>query len=116
MGSEIVAVYAIDFPIDLSLGFGPVSAPQYDPEWRAEIKRTPEEEWCAPLKQSGLRYRVMLEDGRPASVIVASAESVDADVVVVGRSGRGGISELLLGSVSHEVALHCKRPVLLISC
>jgi nucleotide-binding universal stress UspA family protein len=114
MGCEIVAVYAIDYPVDLSLGFGPPAAAQYDPEWRAEIKRTFEEEWCAPLRQSGLPYRVMLEDGRPASVIVGAADSVDADVVVMGRRGRGGVAELLLGSASHEVALQSKRPVLLI--
>ena len=112
MGSEIVAVHAIDYPIDLSLGFGPPIA--YDPEWRADIERTFEEEWCASLTQSGLSYRVMLEDGRPASVIVGAADSVDADVVVMGRRGRGGVAELLLGSVSHEVALQSKRPVLLI--
>jgi nucleotide-binding universal stress UspA family protein len=114
MGCEIVAVYAIDYPVDLSLGFGPSASAHYDPEWRADIKRTFEEEWCASLKQSGLPYRVMLEDGRPASVIAGAADSVDADVVMMGRRGRGGVAELLLGSVSHEVALHCKRPVLLI--
>jgi Universal stress protein family len=68
MGSEIVAVHAIDYPIDLSLGFGPPIAALHDPECRADIERTFEEEWCASLTQSGLSHRVMLEDGRPASV------------------------------------------------
>ncbi len=114
MGSEIVAVHAIDYPIDLSLGFGPPIAALHDPECRADIERTFEEEWCASLTQSGLSHRVMLEDGRPASVNHGVADSVDADVVVMGRRGRGEVAELLLGSVSHEVALHCRRPVLLI--
>ncbi len=43
------------------------------------------------------------------------ANEFDADVVLVGRRGRGGVAELLLGSVSHELVLHCKRPVLVIS-
>jgi nucleotide-binding universal stress UspA family protein len=34
---------------------------------------------------------------------------------LVGRRGRGGVAELLLGSVSHELVLHSKRPVLVIS-
>lgn len=37
-----------------------------------------------------------------------------ADLVVAGRRGRGGVAELLPGSVSHEVVLHSKRPVLLV--
>lgn len=57
----------------------------------------------------------MVEDGRAASVLIKVADALDADVVVVGRRGRGGVAELLLGSVSHELVLHCKRPVLVIS-
>ena len=55
-----------------------------------------------------------MEDGRPASVIAQVADSVDANVIAVGRRGRGGVAELVLGSVSHELVLHAKRPVLLI--
>jgi nucleotide-binding universal stress UspA family protein len=36
-------------------------------------------------------------------------------MIIVGRRGRGEVAELLLGSVSHEVVLHSKRPVLLVS-
>jgi nucleotide-binding universal stress UspA family protein len=56
-----------------------------------------------------------MEDGRPSAVIAQVGESVDADVIVVGRRGRGGVAELVLGSVSHELVLHSKRPILLIS-
>lgn len=115
MHAEVIAVYGLDMPIDLSLGFAPVSSAVYQPELRATLKRMLENEWAAPLKESGLPHQLLLRDGRPASVIIDVADAVDADVVVVGRRGRGGVAELLLGSVSHEVALHCRRPVLLIS-
>lgn len=115
MHAEIVAVYGFDLPPDLSLGFAPVSAAMYEPDLRATLKRLLESDWTAPLKESGLPHQVLMRDGRPASVIIEAADEFEADIVVVGRRGRGGVAELLLGSVSHEVALHCRRPVLLIS-
>ena len=90
MHAEIVAVFGLDVPVDLSLGFAPISAAMYQPEWRATLKRMLEDEWTAPLKESGLPQRVLLEDGRPASVIIHVADAVDADIVVVGQRGKGG--------------------------
>lgn len=44
------------------------------------------------------------ETGDPADAIVACAEHARADAVVLGSRGLGGLSEVLLGSVSHAVA------------
>lgn len=118
MNSEVIAVFAISPPVYFDGGYGyapPIVMPQFDPEWRAEMKKEFETEWCKRLKESGVSHRMVMEDGRPASVITQVADQVGADVIVVGRRGRGGVAELLLGSVSHELVLHCKRPVLVIS-
>ena len=112
MGSEITAVYGINIPVYFPEPPLPI---QFDETWRAEIRAEFENEWCKPLKVSGLPYRALMEDGRPASVIAAVAEREDAHIIVVGRRGRGGVTELLLGSVGHELVLHSKRPILLIS-
>lgn len=115
MGAEVVAVFGIAPPMYIDSGYmAPIPPPQLDPEWRTQIKKEFEEQWCKPLRDAGIRYRTIMEDGRPASVINKVADSVDADVIVVGRRGRGGFAELVLGSVSHELVLHAKRPVLLI--
>ena len=115
MGSEVVAVFGIAPPMYIDAGYmAPMPPPQLDPEWRTEIKKKFEEQWCKPLQDANIRYRTIMEDGRPASVIAKVADSVDADIVVLGRRGRGGVAELVLGSVSHELVLHAKRPVLLI--
>ena len=116
MGSEVVAVFAIAPPIYFDTGYmAPIPPPQFDPKWRADMKKDFEEKWCKGLRASGVRYRTVMEDGRPASVIAQVGDSVEADVIVVGRRGRGGVAELVLGSVSHELVLHSKRPILLIS-
>jgi nucleotide-binding universal stress UspA family protein len=110
MDAEVIAVYALDIPIYLAPYGIP---PQYDPEWRqameGEFKK-----WCAPLEQAGVAFRAFLRDGRPATILAEVAAAEGAGVVVVGRRGRGGVAELVLGSVSHELALHSKVPVLLI--
>lgn len=115
MGSEVIAVFAISPPVYFDAGFNPPMAPpQYDPEWRAEIKKEFERDWCKRLRVAGVKYRTVFEDGRPATVLAQVADRVDADLIVVGRRGRGGVTELVLGSVSHELVLGSKRPVLVI--
>lgn len=116
MGSEVVAVFAVAPPVYFDGGFmAPVAPMQFDPEWRAGIKKEFEGQWCKRLRDAGIPYRAIMEDGRPASVIARVADRVNADVIVVGRRGRGGVAELVLGSVSHELVLHSKRPILVIS-
>ena len=115
MGSEVIAVFAISPPVYFDAGFmAPMTPPQYDPDWRAEIKKEFERDWCKSLRAAGVKYRAVIEDGRPASVIAAVADRENADIIVVGRRGRGGVTELVLGSVSHELVLRSKRAVLVI--
>ena len=46
--------------------------------------------------------------------IVDVADEIDAAVIVLGSRGLGAGRELLEGSVSHEVAEHAGRPVLIV--
>jgi nucleotide-binding universal stress UspA family protein len=56
--------------------------------------------------------QTVVEDRHPAEALVRL--SVDADLLVVGSRGRGGFSELLLGSVSHAAVLHAVCPVVVV--
>ena len=113
VGARVIAVYAVDVPSYFPEPYGvPV---QYDTDWRAAIRADFENRWCKPLKAAGVRYRTVMEDGRAASVVAGVGDRERADMLVVGRRGRGGVAELLLGSTSHELVLHSQRPVLVIS-
>lgn len=50
--------------------------------------------------------------GYPSSVLLDRAST--ADLLVVGSRGRGGIADLVLGSVSHQCVHHATRPVAVI--
>lgn len=60
----------------------------------------------------GLRVTGEVRDGTPAAVLVA--ESAGADLTVLGQRGLGGLSGMLLGSVSTEVAAHAAGAVLVV--
>jgi len=52
--------------------------------------------------------------GDPAEKICEYAETIDADLVLVGTHGKGALTAAVLGSVSHKVANNCKRSVVVI--
>jgi nucleotide-binding universal stress UspA family protein len=51
-------------------------------------------------------------EGHAGNALVDEAAS--ADLVVIGRRGRSGFTELLLGSISHQVADHARCPVVIV--
>ena len=110
--AEVIAVYALDIPVALP---DPYTMPLFlDDKVRSGLEKDLVTKWCRPLKTAGVKFRAVLQDGRPASVILDLADREKAGLIVVGRRGRGEVAELLLGSVSHEVVLHSQRPVLLV--
>jgi nucleotide-binding universal stress UspA family protein len=52
--------------------------------------------------------------GSPTSEILKRTNGKDVSVVIMGSHGRGFVSEMFLGSVSHNIARHSESPVLLI--
>jgi nucleotide-binding universal stress UspA family protein len=66
------------------------------------------------LQNFGLEVEMTVWRGYPSKTIVEVAEQKGATMVVVRSRGAGGIKELMLGSVSHAVAIHSKVPVLIV--
>jgi nucleotide-binding universal stress UspA family protein len=65
-------------------------------------------------RDAGLAVEFTQNPGSPSRVICELAEMWKADLVVVGRRGRSGFSELLMGSVSNYVLHHAPCSVLII--
>jgi nucleotide-binding universal stress UspA family protein len=56
---------------------------------------------------------VLVEDGAPAETIIAQADQLGADLLVVGSHGTGGARRLLFGRVAEYVAKHAHASVLI---
>ena len=56
--------------------------------------------------------RTLVVRGRPVEEIVQAALEHDADLVVLGVSGKGAVDRVLLGSTTQELVRTCPLPVL----
>jgi len=56
----------------------------------------------------------LLVEAPPARAILETAQKYDADLIVMGTHGRGGLSRVMLGSVTERVLRESDRPVLTI--
>ena len=54
--------------------------------------------------------------GTPADTIVKLAKEQDITIVMMGRTGRSAVKEVLMGSVSNEVIHRCTEPTVAIIC
>ena len=73
------------------------------------------EEGAAEARRRGYGAAARTAEGSEtvAKTIVEVADEIDAGLIVCGQRGRGAIGSALLGSVSHALAAHTKRPVLI---
>lgn len=96
----------------------------FDPEWGAApddaadpARRSADLTMAAALDQAravapACDIRVTPLSGSPAARLLEAAG--DADLVVLGNRGRGGLASVLLGSVSRSVATHANGPVVIV--
>lgn len=117
--AELVAVHAVEVPGFVAAGVTISGAHASEDVllawkgWRAEREHVLDHEWCETLRLERIPYRAMLVEG-DASALLRVANREDADGIVVGRRGRGGFDEIVLGSFSHYVVHHSSVPVIVI--
>ena len=68
----------------------------------------------ARAEAAGVTSYTRLLRGDPVDEIVAYADTVDADLIVVGSRGHGAVASALLGSVSRGILREARRPVLVV--
>ena len=119
-GADIIVLYVIDAYYKYALPQQDLRE-KLDEQLREEgkeavekFKSKIEEEQCAG-KCKNINLITMLKEGKPADVILKTAEKEDVDQIIIGKSGKHGIEKFLLGSTAEKVVRGSKIPVNVIS-
>ncbi len=109
-------LYAYAEGVALASGTGAVEAATEEQEERAALERA-EVLVAGELAHIDVPTGVVVQtiahqDRRPAHALCERSKG--ADMLVVGSRGRGGFSELMLGSVSHQATHHASCPVVVV--
>jgi nucleotide-binding universal stress UspA family protein len=81
---------------------------------REEARAALDAEWCQPLRDANVRYETRTVFGEPVGMLMETATAIDADLLVVGRRGRGGFLEALVGSVPRKLAHFAEVPLVIV--
>jgi len=71
---------------------------------------------CEKAAAEKLDFESVNLSGSPALEIVQYANSIDADLIVVGAAGKKTLERLILGSVSEKILRNAKQQVLVVKC
>lgn len=111
-GGRITLLHVIDWPEEGE----PMTTRSFNvPEYRLERIRDAEErlpalvpaevrDWCEPV--------AIVRSGRPYRTILAMADEIGADLIVVGGHGHSALGRLFLGSTTNHVVRSARCPVL----
>lgn len=69
---------------------------------------------AACAAEQGVEAKVVEQYGVPAEAIAAVADTVAADVIVIGSRGLGALGRAVLGSTSRKLLSQTGRPVLVV--
>jgi len=110
--AEVMLLHVIQpYSVPVELGFLP-------PEWvdsqQSFVTAAREEldKLCAREIGPRARCQAQVREGLPWQEIIAVAQEIRADLIILATHGRTGLSHVLLGSVAERVIRHAPCPVL----
>jgi nucleotide-binding universal stress UspA family protein len=92
----------LSFPIPRMAYASSGPTPELEQEWIAAAQKLATDA-ARKLEDSGFRTEAHAAIGSPASTLLAEAQRIPADVVVVGSRGLGAMERAAIGSVSDQV-------------
>lgn len=111
-GATITLLHVVDLNLKMT-SFDRVSMSGYVPE---SIKKQGEDLLAAYRSHmpQELQIKNVLQAGSPHQTIVAVAEEVQPDWIIMGSRGASNLKEIVMGSVSQYVLHHVSCPVMIV--
>lgn len=118
LSNEMVGEPIGTLPIELGfypeyVGYAYRSAPTLASE-RLDKTREWLSNYCETAKRQGVTVDFDCQVGEPTLYLCQMAQNWNADLLVLGRRGRTGLAEALMGSVSNYVMHHAPCSVLIV--
>jgi nucleotide-binding universal stress UspA family protein len=115
--AELVVLHSLDImpspAMGLTVPFGgvPIVLP---PELIQQMRAGAQAALAEIVERSGIKADARVVEGDAASMILRTAEKIEADLVVVATHGRTGLARIALGSVAEKVARGARSSVLVV--
>ena len=104
LGSRITLLYANQPYVPIDLNAGPAAyVLQRQPEFRRHLAEQMSEFATECFADSGTPVDTLIVDAAPAQAISDTANTIDADMILMGTPGRNGWRRALHGSVTEQV-------------
>jgi nucleotide-binding universal stress UspA family protein len=115
--ADVLAVAVPDGPaFELVVGLSSLGAVDFEGQ-RREVAREAQqaaERLADRLRAAGIPAVPHVRRGDPAAEILAAADDANANLIITGSRGLGGLDRLLLGSVARNVLVHARCSVLIV--
>lgn len=106
-GAILTVVHTCEVPV-----FGGLAVPADLLTPLVDLARSKLDGLLATLRDACPRAKGMVRVGAPREQILAAADEIRADLIVMGTHGRRGITHALIGSVAERVVRMSRIPVL----
>jgi nucleotide-binding universal stress UspA family protein len=111
---EYAIGYAVPFKAELFAVFVVSPRPGEDREKTIKAGMAVLDKVKKKAAERGVNVTALLEAGSPYEAILAAADRVKADAIVVGTSGKSVIDRVLIGSVSEYIVRNARCTVIVV--
>jgi nucleotide-binding universal stress UspA family protein len=111
--AKATVLHAFEVPLETRLQLDGEKIKAY----RAALSAQKSEEMrklVSELHLDNFSWSPMVEPGSPADVILKEAKALEADLIIIGKHGKAGWEDMLLGSVTKQVIQYAPCDVLVI--
>jgi nucleotide-binding universal stress UspA family protein len=111
--AAVTVLHAVEVPLEKKLKFDVEKIEAY----RDELSARRSDEMQKLVSSSGddsLSWSHMVESGSPADVILKKAQALETDLLIIGKHGKAGWEDMLLGSVTKQVLQYAPCDVLVV--